>query len=391
LKRPSEIFWVCWFTYFTAYLCRSNFSIALPEMIEEGVVDYVQAAMIGSVFYWVYAFGQLINGRLGDKLDSSKMVGAGLTLSAVLNLVTGSVREYFQILGAWSVNAFALSMLWGPIMRVLSHVTPQEARGRTASKISTSMIAGYIASWGGIGWLLRFSSWRLAFWLPSAAVVPALTLVKRLRTVSKPLEVSHTHVKDEIRVVFKDLRFHLLIGLTVFQGILRNALMLWIPVLLRDVYSASPNLIASSSVLIQLIAFVGISTVGILEKKANLRDSSQLIVFFLLSTISLVGLSVEKGGNLLIGGGLLGVSLATMYGANTVLLGSVPLSFGNKGMASTVAGALDFVSYAAGGTAIIALSPIIEEAGWHAIELIWGVIALMGTVTALFLNLSRNV
>ena len=60
-------------------------------------------------------------------------------------------------------------------------------------------------------------------------------------------------------------------------------------------------------------------------------------------------------------------------------------------MASTVAGALDFVSYAAGGTAIIALSPIIEEAGWHAIELIWGVIALMGTVTALFLNLSRNV
>jgi len=391
LKRPSEIFWICWFTYFTAYLCRSNFSIALPKMIEEGAIDYVQAAMVGSVFSWVYALGQLINGRLGDKFDSSKMVSFGLALSAALNLVTGSARGYFQILGAWAVNAFALSMLWGPIMRVLSHVTLQETRGRTASKISTSMIAGYIATWGGVGWLLRFSSWRLAFWLPSVAVIPALVLVKRLRVISKPLEVSRAHIRGATRDVFKDLRFHLLISLTIFQGILRSALVLWIPVLLRDVHNANQNLIASSSVLIQMIALAGISTVGILERKANLRDSSQLIVFFLLSTISLVGLSVEKGGNLLIGGGLLGVSLSAMYGANTVLLGSVPLSFGNKGMVSTVAGTLDFVSYAAGGVAIIALSPIIEEAGWHAITLIWSVIALMGTVTALFLNLPRNV
>jgi len=360
-------------------------------MIEEGAIDYVQAAMVGSVFSWVYALGQLINGRLGDKFDSSKMVSFGLALSAALNLVTGSARGYFQILGAWAVNAFALSMLWGPIMRVLSHVTLQETRGRTASKISTSMIAGYIATWGGVGWLLRFSSWRLAFWLPSVAVIPALVLVKRLRVISKPLEVSRAHIRGATRDVFKDLRFHLLISLTIFQGILRSALVLWIPVLLRDVHNANQNLIASSSVLIQMIALAGISTVGILERKANLRDSSQLIVFFLLSTISLVGLSVEKGGNLLIGGGLLGVSLSAMYGANTVLLGSVPLSFGNKGMVSTVAGTLDFVSYAAGGVAIIALSPIIEEAGWHAITLIWSVIALMGTVTALFLNLPRNV
>lgn len=267
MKRSSKIFWTCWFTYFTAYLCRGNFFITLPKMIEEGAIDYVQAAMVGSVFLWVYAFGQLINGWLGDNFDSSKMVSLGLALSAVFNLVTGFAMGYFQILGTWTANAFSLSMLWGPIMRVLSHVTPQKARGRMASKISTSMIAGYIATWGGIGWLLRFSSWRLAFWLPSAAVVPVFMLVRHLRDISKPLGTFHKHVGDEIHKVFKDSRFHIFISLTVFQGILRSALVLWITILLRDFYNAQQDMIASSDILIQLIASVGILTVGVLEKK----------------------------------------------------------------------------------------------------------------------------
>lgn len=116
-----------------------------------------------------------------------------------------------------------------------------------------------------------------------------------------------------------------------------------------------------------------------------------MILFFFISALSLMGLSVENGENLLIGGGLLGVSLSAMYGANTILLGSVPLSFGSKGMASTVAGVLDFVSYATGGVAIIAPSSLIGGVEWHVITLIWSVIALMGAVTALFLNFPRNV
>jgi OPA family glycerol-3-phosphate transporter-like MFS transporter len=53
----NQIFIVLWITYGAFYLCRVNFSIAIPGIMKEFGWSKTQLGAIGTALFWAYAAG----------------------------------------------------------------------------------------------------------------------------------------------------------------------------------------------------------------------------------------------------------------------------------------------------------------------------------------------
>ena len=80
---------LCWIAYALSYLCRTNLSIALPQMTQELGWSASKAGMIGSAFFISYGAGHLLNGLLGDKLPIKRFMTLGLLGTSLCNLLIG--------------------------------------------------------------------------------------------------------------------------------------------------------------------------------------------------------------------------------------------------------------------------------------------------------------
>lgn len=60
-----RILLLCWLAYALSYLCRTNLSIALPQMTAEFQWSTAASGTIGSGFFVSYGVGHLISGILG--------------------------------------------------------------------------------------------------------------------------------------------------------------------------------------------------------------------------------------------------------------------------------------------------------------------------------------
>ena len=84
IKRwQIRIFAACILAYTAAYICRVNFSIAIPGFQAELGLSNTSVGLISTSFFWVYALGQAVNGYLGDKVSSRTFVFIGLLVSAL--------------------------------------------------------------------------------------------------------------------------------------------------------------------------------------------------------------------------------------------------------------------------------------------------------------------
>lgn len=137
-----KVFILCWLAYAGAYLCRTNLSIVIPDFIRDLNWDKASIGSMGSLFFWTYAFGQLINGYIGDRVDFRFFVFISLFFSSLINLVLSFVINKFIFTILWGINGYLLSMLWGPIIRILGLWFPKEGHTKISVGISTSMFMG---------------------------------------------------------------------------------------------------------------------------------------------------------------------------------------------------------------------------------------------------------
>ena len=69
----NQVFIVLWITYGAFYLCRVNFSIAIPGIMKEFGWSKTQLGAIGTALFWAYAAGQFIHGQLVRTLFSQAL------------------------------------------------------------------------------------------------------------------------------------------------------------------------------------------------------------------------------------------------------------------------------------------------------------------------------
>src|ERR1700729_117571 len=84
-----RIFAVTWITYSGFYLCRKNLSIVLPLLAGVAGFRSIQLANIIFGYSLLYAVGQFGFGLLSDRIGPKRVVGAGLLIIVISNVMMG--------------------------------------------------------------------------------------------------------------------------------------------------------------------------------------------------------------------------------------------------------------------------------------------------------------
>ena len=154
LRNAIYIGVLCSIAYFAVYIARNILSAVTPAMVELGYTEQYIGS-VSSLYLVFYAFGQLINGIVGDKIKSKYMISFGLLLAGVSNLLFPILID--SRVGAMLIYAMTgvfLSMIYGPMIKVVSeNTTPVYATrctlGFTFASFIGSPAAGLLAVFFG--------------------------------------------------------------------------------------------------------------------------------------------------------------------------------------------------------------------------------------------------
>jgi OPA family glycerol-3-phosphate transporter-like MFS transporter len=390
-KSKHLIFLLCWLVYAFAYFSRVNISIILPELQHVFGWTTSQIGLIGSGFFWVYGIGHFINGYIGDKVSGKWYVFIGAFLIAISNLLAGFAKNLPLLVIIWSVHGFFQSMIWGPMIRILTNWYEESSRGKVATAISTSMVTGYFLAWGLIGPIMSTWGWKFGFWVPGFTILLySLFWLSGIRDspnhqkifTPDSLQTERNAHAIPFRKLIKKTNLHYVILACVSKGIVKEGITLWGPLLIMEQQGIG---IESSYLLILVIPvmnLIGILLTGWLTNKLNNNDSLIISISFATAGLACYGLIFFGHNSVLLSVILLGVASAMLHGANTILMGSIPMKFKKYNRTSAVAGILDSISYIAAGISITLSGVIIDLHGWNGVLLFW-VIALFGGLFAM--------
>lgn len=193
-----KIFWLLWSGYAAYYLARVNFAVAQPLILKE-FPDWT-AAQIGaipSIYAIFYAAGQMINGTIGQKFGTRRMMTFALVMAAITNLLFSQVTTFSAMLAIWAINGFAQSAGWPLVVQTISNWNTSKRRGTVVGLLSTCYQVGNVVSWLLAGFLCEAYGWRTAFWVPSLILFP-MALIFAVFLRNKPEDVGLAPIRDDL-------------------------------------------------------------------------------------------------------------------------------------------------------------------------------------------------
>ncbi|NLG26661.1 MAG: MFS transporter [Chloroflexi bacterium] len=391
-----RVFAVAWLTYAGYYLGRVNFAVALPSLRADLGWSKAVAGLIGSLFYWVYATGQLVNGQLGDRVSARRMVGLGLAASGLINialafpLVRSSALSSQLVLAVmlvlWLANGWMQSTGWGPIVKTLSLWFSPAERGRVTALFNPCYVVGHAAAWALVGALIARHGWRAAFGGPGVlllfiAALWYLLLPERApEDHEQPLKpaLSPASVLRGLREVAALPQMRWALAICFLSGMVKDGLTLWGPTYLVEAQGLSLSTAALTATLIPIAGICGAIAGGAFLHGRDHGSEMRIVIGFAL-TLALGAVALYHFGDdhrVALAVAALALIATSSHGINALLMSALPLSLGPRGKVSAAAGTLDFVSYLGGGLSATLIGGIEETWGWGAVYGIWVGIAL---------------
>ncbi len=176
--------------YASFYTCRYNISVAAPRILNQFGFNNAQYGLINSSRHLCYAFGQLFNGLLTDKLGGKQAMAIGAVLTIILNVAfgmasfagAGSVLMLFIIIRG--SDGYAQAFGAPGMIKVNTAWFPRAERGRFAGIFGLMIQLGQITIFtlgplllAGVSISLIFvtlripaDDWRWLFWIPPILV-----------------------------------------------------------------------------------------------------------------------------------------------------------------------------------------------------------------------------
>lgn len=165
--------------YMFFYNGRQNINLVKGEMADSlGITTKVLGATIGMTLHWCYAFGQLVNGRLGAHFGYKRYMALGVILSCICNVAISFAPASVPVIAAlWGLNGFAQSMVWSNGLAVLNNWWPKKKRGFSAGLATAFSGVGQVVTYLSVSLCLTLNpewGWRAAFRFPVIPLLMAL-------------------------------------------------------------------------------------------------------------------------------------------------------------------------------------------------------------------------
>ena len=392
-------------TYLFFYNGRQNINLVLTQMGEDLGGGKDAMGIVSSAFFWCYAFGQLISGRLGAYFGYKKFMIFGIVASAVLNVVISFQTSIPFIAVLWGVNGFCQSTVWANGVGVLNKWWPKEKRG-FASGLATAFTGmAQVVTYLTINWCLALNpdwGWRAAFRYPMVPMVLILVaFIAFFKTKPEdvglaPFEEANEALNQKDRalaeqiekrgyfypykLLFRQPKVIIFCLISAIAGIGRYGLLTWVPSYFMEEMGLSVKDGIFSTILLPLghafamFLFPLITDKVFKGKREPMLIIASVITFFGMITFPFIKEQALASAMLFV----VGVSCMV-----TGVIWAIAGDMGGRALSSTVVGVLDWAVYMGAAIQSALFGFVIESFGWPAIFITIGVLYVILLVLTL--------
>jgi OPA family glycerol-3-phosphate transporter-like MFS transporter len=402
------------------YLCRSNFSVTLPMIIQDlagrgldADVVKIRLGTIASLGILGYALGKFASGAAADFLGGRRNFLSGM-LGSVLFTVLFSVGGAFPFFTmAWVCNRLVQSMGWVGMVKVSSRWFSYSRYGAAMGVISLSYLFGDAAARRLLAYLIGAGfTWRAVFQI-SAAILFALFVITFWLLKETPADLGLEEPPASPLTVYGPEReaatpggfaalvlpllqspaFWMVCLLSLGLTLLRETFLTWAPTYFNQALGLSEADAGARSALFPFFGGISVLLAGFLSDFLG-RGGRAAIIFFglILTSVALFVLGFRSFADIpLLAVGLVSLIGFLMTGPYSYLAGAISLDFGGKQGSATACGIIDGVGYLGGVLAGDSMARISVAFGWQGAFIVLGVCALAtGLVAFIFLLEQRR-
>lgn len=363
-----------WITYAAFYLGRVNLATALPAIQIDLHFSPDEISALAGATLWTYAVGQLVNGWLGNRVDTRRMVLIGIVGSTVVNLLFAASSSLPVLVILWLINGFLQSMGWGPILRTLSSTLAATQRQRIAGAFGASYVVGNTVTWVLTALLLSTGQWRLIF------VVPPLFMLGigiGWYFLSAPAAPSSESRQSLTLSTFKALSgelWHILLTALV-AGALINGALIYAPTFIAQTLPLDQA--ALTAIIFPIFGLLGTAWLSAwMLNRFGGNALNSLIALLVLATatraLAFVLPPTTISAVILLAG--MGI---TSYALTNILLTAIPLTSHAHFGTSIVAGLMDATHSIGGAIGSTVVGLLLARGGWQLVFGMWTVLPLI--------------
>ena len=373
---------LCIATYLASYVTRNILSVSTPEMIKEAFFTKEYTGLLSSVCFIFYAVGQLINGFIGDMVHPKYMIIMGLGVSSISTFAIPLFDNRIIHFTAFALIGFGLSMLRGPLMKVISENTAATHARMICTLFSMAGFAGPLIA----SLLSIFFEWRAVFTVTGIiSVFITVASVTVISLLEKRGEIKFTPKKEKgvlnsILSVFKLEDFFFYMFISAIGEIAGSSITFWIPTYTTEHLGFSGDAASTIYSVVSLTTlFTPFITLVIYEKL--IRNGVKLaLVMYVLSAVFFIAVRFTAAPlvNVIM---RISAKMAAAAASSIVWSAYIP-GLARSGKVSSANGVIDAAGYAMASLANVIFSGSVSRLGWGGIVNMWYIIMLIGAAAS---------
>lgn len=373
---------LCIATYLASYVTRNILSVSTPEMIKEAFFTKEYTGLLSSVCFIFYAVGQLINGFIGDMVHPKYMIIMGLGVSSISTFAIPLFDNRIIHFAAFALIGFGLSMLRGPLMKVISENTAATHARMICTLFSMAGFAGPLIA----GLLSIFFEWRAVFTVTGIiSVFITVASVTVISLLEKRGEIKFTPKKEKgvlnsILSVFKLEDFFFYMFISAIGEIAGSSITFWIPTYTTEHLGFSGDAASTIYSVVSLTTlFTPFITLVIYEKL--IRNGVKLaLVMYVLSAVFFIAVRFTAAP--LVNVIMLIIAKMAAAAASSIVWSAYIPGLARSGKVSSANGVIDAAGYAMASLANVIFSGSVSRLGWGGIVNMWYIIMLIGAAAS---------
>ncbi len=392
------------FMYLFFYNGRQNINLVMTQMTTDLGSTTAALGAVSSALFWCYAFGQLINGRLGAFFGYKKFMAIGVIGSAIINVLISFQHSIAVIAVLWGLNGFFQSMVWSNGLGVINKWWPKKKRGFATGLATFFSGMAQVTTYLCVLLCLHLNpewTWRAAFRFPMIPLVLSLVaFIFFFKTAPSDVGLPEIQESDNAsdsdleksikekgyfypyKLLFSEPKVIVFCFISAIAGIGRYGLLTWIPTYFIEELGLTIKDGIFSSILLPFGQACAMFVFPIITDKLLKGKREPMLVIAALVTfcgmIVFPFLQNQTAASLMLF--VLGV-FAMVTGVIWTIAGDI----GGKALSSTVVGVFDWAVYMGAAIQSMLFGFVKDAWGWPAIFIIIGVlyvILLILTLTA---------
>lgn len=400
ITNKQKVFWLvalCSIVYVISYITRINYAAVLVEVVDSEGYSKVAASMALTGLFVTYAVGQILNGYLGDKIKPEKMVFVGLLLAAGVNALMPLCQSVTQMTIVWCVNGFAQSMLWPPLVKIMTSRLTNETYKKTVIYVGWGSSFGTIIVYSMAPVVLLHYPWRTVFFI--AAVLAVVMATVWILTISKfqpdteftPVQTASVPATTGKVPFTKKAIFIIVLSMVgiAMQGALRDGIATWMPSFVSEVFSADNSTAILTGVALPVLSMVVSYLTSLINRRWIKNEGLCAAIMFAVCALSCLALFFLRSSSPVGAVAFFALANAASHGINLIYTCLILPIFQRFGKISFMSGLLNSATYVGSSLSMYGIAFITESYGWNMTIFTWlaisvvGILACASTIKAL--------